>query len=133
VFAAGIAIGIGLSFGVSRLVSAQAAPQAPAIKRTILHTLNAPGSTTHEAIMGIAELEPGASSGRHRHLGVEIGYVLEGTAVFEHEGRPPAVLRPGDSFRNDGVHNVTNKSQAPVKVLAVYLVEKGKPLAEAVP
>jgi quercetin dioxygenase-like cupin family protein len=125
----GVAIGAVLAFGVDRLVSAQQG----GIRRTILHTFDAPGSATHEAIMGIAELEPGATSGRHRHLGIEMGYVLEGSAVFEHDGRPQAVLKAGDTFRNDGIHNVINKSQAPVKILAVYLVEKGKPLAESVP
>jgi hypothetical protein len=31
------------------------------------------------------------------------------------------------------VHNAKNTGAAPVKILAVYIVEKGKPLAEAAP
>ena len=117
-----------LGIGIDRLVLAQ----QTGIKRTILITTDEPGSKTHEAVMGIAEVDPGASSGRHRHPGIEIGYVLEGSARLEHDGRPPIALKPGDVFRNDGVHNVTSTGTSPAKILAVYLVEKGKALAEPV-
>ena len=117
-----------LGIGIDRLVLAQ----QTGIKRTILITTDEPGSKTHEAVMGIAEVDPGASSGRHRHPGIEIGYVLEGSARLEHDGRPPIALKPGDVFRNDGVHNVTGTGTSPAKILAVYLVEKGKALADPV-
>jgi quercetin dioxygenase-like cupin family protein len=125
VFALGFVI---LGIGIDRFVLAQ----QTGIKRTILLTTDEPGTNTHEAVMGVAEVAPGASSGRHRHPGIEIGYVLEGTVRVEHDGRPPIALKPGDVFRNDGVHNVTSTGASPAKILAVYLVEKGKPLAEAV-
>ena len=84
--------------------------------------------------MGIAEIAPGAMAGKHRHPGIEIGYVLEGSVTLEHEGEPPRVLKAGDSFNNGaGVHNAKNSGTTPVKILAVYLVEKGKPIAEPVP
>jgi quercetin dioxygenase-like cupin family protein len=114
--------------GIDRFVLAQ----QTGIKRTILLTTDEPGSNTHEAVMGVAEVAPGASSGRHRHPGIEIGYVLEGSVRVEHDGRAAIVLKPGDVFRNDGVHNVTSTGTLPAKILAVYLVEKGKPLVEAV-
>jgi quercetin dioxygenase-like cupin family protein len=116
-----------LGAGIDRFVLAQETP----IKRTILLTTDQPGSKTHEAVMAVAELSAGASSGRHRHPGIEIGYILEGSVRVEHEGRPAITLKAGDSFRNDGVHNVTSPG-APAKVLAIYLVEKGKPMVEAV-
>jgi hypothetical protein len=31
------------------------------------------------------------------------------------------------------VHNARNTGTVPVKILAIYLVEKGKPIAEPVP
>lgn len=119
---------VALGVAVDRLVLAQ----QTGITRKVLFTLDEPGSQTHEAIMAVADLPPGATSGRHRHAGVEIGYVLEGSARLEHDGRAAIVLKPGDAFKNDGVHNVTNTSGAPAKILAVYMVEKGKPLAEPV-
>jgi quercetin dioxygenase-like cupin family protein len=116
--------------GVDRLALAQ----QPGIKRTILLRTDDPGSPMYEAVMGIAEIAPGAMAGRHRHPGVEIGYVLEGSVTLEHEGQPAKALKAGDSFKNEpGVHNARNTGTTPVKILAVYLVEKGKPLAEAVP
>jgi quercetin dioxygenase-like cupin family protein len=107
--------------------------QQGALKRTILLRTDDPGCGAYEAVLGIAELPPGSSSGKHRHPGVEIGYVLEGSIVLEHEGRPTATLKTGDSVKNDGVHSATNSGSQTAKVLAVYIVEKGKPVAEPVP
>ena len=107
--------------------------QQSGIKRTILQRVDVPSSTTHEAVMGTAELAGGASAGRHRHPGVEIGLVLEGTVVFEHQGRPPVTKKAGEFFQNDvaAAHDAKNASTtAPARILAVYVVEKGKPLAE---
>ena len=125
-----LACGAAIGAGVDRIALAQQS----GIKRTILLRTDEPGSQTHEAVMGIAELAPGAAAGRHKHPGIEIGYVLEGSVTLEQDGKPPRVLKAGDSFNNGaGVHNATNTSNAPVKILAVYLVEKGKPVAEPVP
>jgi len=116
--------------GVDRLALAQ----QPGIKRTILQRTDDPANPKYEAVMGIAEIAPAAMSGRHRHPGIEIGYVLEGSVTLEHEGEPAKTLKAGDSFKNEpGVHNAKNTGTAPVKILAIYLVEKGKPLAEPVP
>ena len=122
--------GAAIGAGVDRIALAQ----QPGIKRTILLRTDEPGSQTHEAVMGVAEIAPGAMAGKHRHPGIEIGYVLEGSVTLEHEGEPARMLKAGDSFRNaPGVHNAKNTGTTPVKILAVYLVEKGKPLAEPVP
>ena len=122
--------GAALGAGVDRL----ALSQQPGIKRTILLRTDEPGAPTYEAVMGIAEIAPGAMAGKHRHPGIEIGYVIEGSVTLEHDGEPAKTLKPGDSFKNDpGIHNATNTGTTPVKILAVYLVEKGKPLAEPVP
>jgi quercetin dioxygenase-like cupin family protein len=125
-----LACGAAIGAGVDRIALAQ----QPGIKRTILLRTDEPGSQTHEAVMGVAEIAPGAMAGKHRHPGIEIGYVLEGSVTLEHEGEPARMLKAGDSFRNaPGVHNAKNTGTTPVKILAVYLVEKGKPLAEPVP
>ena len=122
--------GAALGAGVDRL----ALSQQPGIKRTILLRTDEPGAPTYEAVMGIAEIAPGAMAGKHRHPGIEIGYVIEGSVTLEHDGEPAKILKPGDSFKNDpGIHNARNTGTTPVKILAVYLVEKGKPLAEPVP
>lgn len=78
---------------------------------------------------------PGASSGKHRHPGIELAYVLQGAVELQHEGGAPVTLKAGDVAMNSlgGVHNATNRGTTPVKILTVYIVQKGKPLAEAVP
>jgi quercetin dioxygenase-like cupin family protein len=124
VLIAGMMIGIGFD---RALVA-----QQNGITRTELTRVDVPASATHEAVMAIAEIAPGASSGRHFHHGVEIGYVLSGSVVVEHPDGTAATFTGGQAFRNplSEVHDAKNPGAVPVKILAVYLVEKGKPLAE---
>lgn len=108
--------------------------QQDGVKRTILRRVTDPANPNYEIVMAISELGPGASSGRHRHPGVEVGYLIEGSLIIEHEGREPATVKAGDSLLNDNtaVHNARNPGTTPTRALAVYVVEKGKPLAEPV-
>ncbi len=124
---AGAMIGIGFDHAL--------VAQQTGITRTELTRVDVPASTTHEAVMAMAEIAPGASSGRHFHHGVEIGYVLSGSMVVEHPDGSTATFTQGQAFKNpiSAVHNAKNTGAAPVKILAVYIVEKGKPLAEAAP
>ena len=128
-----LALGLVLGAGSMELLHAQ--QQAGGIKRTMLQKgdlIDIPG---REVIMGTAEIPPGGSAGRHTHFGTEVGYVLEGTAVFEVEGYPPRELKPGDSYfvEPGKVHDAKVTSSGPAKVLAIYIVEKGKPLATPAP
>jgi quercetin dioxygenase-like cupin family protein len=88
----------------------------------------------HEAVTAVAEFQPGATVGRHTHPGEEVGYVLEGTIVLEQDGKPAVTLGPGKTFfiPPGTVHNATNRGTGPARVLANYIVEKGKPLATPV-
>jgi quercetin dioxygenase-like cupin family protein len=122
--------GIGIGVTVDRVAFAQQA----GIKRTILQRADEPGAANYEAVMAVAEIAPGAMSGKHRHPGIELAYILEGSVVIEREGQPPVSLKAGEALKNDAqVHNARNTGTVPVKILAVYLVEKGKPMAEPVP
>ena len=107
-----------------------AGAQQSGFKRTVLQQgdLSMAG---HEAVTALAEFQPGATVGRHTHPGEEVGYILEGTIVLEQDGKPAVTLGPGKTFFIPAgtVHNATNRSTAPARVLANYVVEKGKPLA----
>jgi quercetin dioxygenase-like cupin family protein len=130
-FLAVLTAGAIIGAGAERAVLAQ---QPNGIKRTILQRIDEPGATNYEAVMGVAEIAPGVSAGRHKHNGIELGYVLEGKVTLEHDGEPARHLKAGDSFINTaGAHNAKATGKKPVKILAIYLVEKGKPLAEPVP
>jgi quercetin dioxygenase-like cupin family protein len=112
------------------VLAAGAVAQQTGFKRTVLQQvdLSVPG---REAVTAVAELQPGVAAGRHTHPGEEVGYVLEGTVLVEQEGKPPATLKAGQTFliAAGAVHNATNTGQGPARVLATYIVEKGKPLA----
>jgi quercetin dioxygenase-like cupin family protein len=117
---------------VIREAAAQA-PAAPAIKRTVLQRTDVGGGM--EAVLGLAEIAPGGATGRHSHPGVETGYVLEGTATLVIDGEPPVAMSAGTSYliAAGKVHDARNTGTTPVKVLATYIVEKGKPLASPAP
>ena len=107
--------------------------QQAGFKRTVLQQskLSVPG---RESVTAVAEFQPGATVGRHTHPGEEIGYILEGMVVIEQEGQQPVALGPGKTFFIPAgtIHNATNKTSKPARVLANYIVESGKPLATPV-
>ena len=107
-----------------------AGAQQSGFKRTVLQQgdLSMPG---HESVTAVAEFQAGGTVGRHTHPGEEVGYILEGTIVLEQDGKPPVTLGPGKTFFIPAgtIHNATNRGTAPARVLANYIVEKGKPLA----
>ncbi len=133
VWIAAVALVIGIAAGWTGARVLEAQPTG--IKRTLLMKTELAGIDGREVYLGTAEIVPGASAGRHFHDGHEIGYVLEGTARFEVEGQPPVDLRPGDPYRVDAGkrHDARNTGSGPAKVLAIYLIEKGKPLAVPAP
>jgi quercetin dioxygenase-like cupin family protein len=110
------------------------AAQQPAFKRTVLQQSDM-SIAGHEVISAVADFEPRATPGRHTHFGEEIGYVLEGTFLIEQEGKAPVTLKAGGSFLIPAgtIHNATNTGAGAGKILATYVVEKGKPLATPAP
>ena len=128
-----LALAIGVATGWMAATVLEAQP--PGIKRTLLMKRELAGIDGREVYLGTAEIAPGASAGRHFHDGHEIGYVLEGTALFEVEGQAPLELKPGDHYHVDAGkrHDARNTGTGPAKVLAIYLIEKGKPLAVPAP
>jgi quercetin dioxygenase-like cupin family protein len=108
-------------------------PATP-FNRTVLQKVEVPGSTNMEAVTGLAEIMPNVNIGRHTHVGVETGYVIEGTLTLLVDGKPPIALKQGDSYQVpvNAIHDAKSGDTG-AKVLAVYIVEKGKPLASPAP
>lgn len=115
------------------LAAAVGFAQAQGFKRTEVQRgdLSAQG---REGVQAVAEILPGAQSGKHTHPGEEIAYVLEGTVVLEIDGMPPKTFKAGQGFivPNGKIHNARNTGSATAKVLGTYIVEKGKPVATPV-
>ncbi|MGM4896756.1 cupin domain-containing protein [Tardiphaga sp. 839_C3_N1_4] len=104
---------------------------AQGIKRTPLQKVEFPDG--YETVTAIAEIPVGGASGRHTHPGAETGYVLEGELELAIDGKPPLKLKAGDSYQipAGAVHDARASGDKPMKVLGVYVITKGKPLAEA--
>jgi len=119
----------------SAAIAQQPAPAQPpsGIKRTPLQKVDVPG-TNLDAITAIAEIAPNAAIGRHTHPGPETGYLIEGEMTLLIDGQPPRVLKAGESYQipSGAIHDAKSTEKG-VKVMAVYVVEKGKPLATPAP
>ena len=104
--------------------------QQPGFKRVELQRgdLSVAG---REVVVVRGEFEPGAMVGRHSHPGEESTYILEGTVQLEIDGKPPVISKAGDViFIPAGtIHSAKNIGTTQAKVLANYIVEKGKPLS----
>lgn len=120
-------IAIGAALAVGFPVHAADPPAAPAIKRTVLRTVEVPNSN-HEVVVVLIEAPANARSGRHTHPGTVVGYVLDGEYTMLIDGQPPKQLKAGDSTEvpAGAVHD-EGAGNAPAKVIAVFTVEKGKP------
>jgi len=110
------------------------APVQPApITRTILQRADVPG--THlELIYATVEIAAGFKAGRHSHPGVVMGQVVEGDFWLHVDGQPERILHAGESVTlpDRAMHN-EGAMDKPVKLNAVYVVEKGAPLVSPAP
>jgi quercetin dioxygenase-like cupin family protein len=107
--------------------SAQGIVRTPVLKADVA----APGS---EAVVMRVELAPGVKAGRHTHPGDEISYVLEGEGELLIDGEAPRKVKAGEAFVIPAgkVHDAHNAGTSTMRLVGVYVVEKGKPLATPV-
>ena len=108
--------------------------QNPGVQRTVVQRgdVSVPG---REAVIAHVVIAPGASVGRHTHPGEEISYVSEGEGELLIDGQPARKIKTGDGMivPAGAIHDARNTGSKPMTIVAVYLVEKGKPLATPVP
>lgn len=122
---------LALAVPIALVTSALHTPptQQPGTRRTELqrHDLGVSG---REVVQVRVELDPDAAFGKHWHPGEEIVYVLEGSLLYEVEGRRPIRLHAGEVLFVPArtVHAAKNVGRAVGAELATYVVEKGKPL-----
>jgi len=107
--------------------------QTATIKRTPLQKFDVPG-TNYETVIGLAEIVPDVTIGRHTHPGPESGFMLEGELVLMVAGQPDKTVKAGESYQvpAGAVHDAKTGPKG-AKVIATYVVEKGKPLATPAP
>jgi quercetin dioxygenase-like cupin family protein len=106
--------------------------QQTGIKRTPLQKLDFPAG--YNTVTAIAEVPAGGAAGRHTHPGAETGYVLEGELELLIDGQPPMKIKAGESYQiPEGAIHDAKAGDKPFKVLGVYVVKAGEPLAKPAP
>ena len=108
--------------------------QNTAITRTIVTRADV-SVPNREAVIARVEIAPGGVAGWHTHPGDEVSYITEGEATLLIAGQPPRKVAAGEGFVIPAgvVHNAKNETTSPFKLVGVYVVEKGKPLASPAP
>ena len=107
--------------------------QQPGFTRVPLQDQELTAAGRH-VVQARAEFSPGGEVGKHTHPGEEVSYVLEGTLQLEVTGQPTRTLKAGEAFFIPAgvVHAAKNVDTGTTKVLATYIVEKGKPVTTPV-
>ena len=78
----------------------------------------------------------GTTIGYHTHPGDESGYVIKGVLILHTRGQPDRILKAGDSFFNvrGAVHSLsTVPGEEGGTAVSTWIVDKGQPLATAIP
>jgi quercetin dioxygenase-like cupin family protein len=123
---------MGLAASLFAARSASAAPSSKVVAQRDAPPINLDG---WQMTASEVSYPPGESSGRHRHPGFVIGYVLEGQYRFAVNDQPPVVLNAGQMFFESvdapgQIHAVSgNASTTQVtKILAIVFTKKGDPV-----
>lgn len=118
----------GAVLGLAALLAAASATAQ--IRRTEVSRADVSASN-HEAVVMKVELDAGKNAGRHTHPGDEISYLLEGDGELLIDGETARHVRAGEAIviKAGTVHDVRNSGTTPIRLIGVYVVEKGKPLA----
>lgn len=115
-------------------VSAQGAPAATGgIRRKVLSQIDGP-TPGYVTIIADVEIDAGVVPARHKHPGIETGYVIEGSIELPIEGRPNLMLKAGDAFQvpPETAHAGGPASSSKVRIISTFVVQKDKPLATPV-
>ena len=100
------------------------------ITRTIMEKFDVPDAPM-KPWSWLSKMAPHVNSGLHTHPGFDAAYLLEGSLTVLERGQPDKPIRPGELLaRSSGFGARSNDAgDQTTKVLAIYVVEKGKPLA----
>ena len=113
--------------GIAVVVGGAIVAQTSALTRTMVikADVSVPG---REAVVARVEIAPAGVAGWHTHPGDEISYIMDGEATLMMAGQPPRKVAAGEGFVIPAgvVHNARNDGATAVKLVGVYVVEKGK-------
>jgi quercetin dioxygenase-like cupin family protein len=123
-----VPLAIGVLVGAGGMQALHA--QAPAVTRNVLTKADLTGVEGKEVLVTLLEAAPGAEFPAHTHPGDEFLYVIDGSIEgFVEQTRNP--VQTGQTFHvmREKVHGGKVTGNTPAKLLAIHIVDKGKPLA----
>lgn len=129
---AGFVLLFGVAVGALGMQTLSAQSQ---IQRHELRHEDLSGTPNTEVYMAVIDAPPGSAFAPHIHHGDEFSYVMDGAIELDIAGQGAKTVKAGDSIHvpRETVHSGKVVSATPAKILAVHIVDKGKPLAEPAP
>jgi quercetin dioxygenase-like cupin family protein len=127
----GIAIPLVIAVGIAVIATGSLNAQQPSLKRTEVLREDMARMNGKEAHMWLAEISPGAATGKHSHPTPRFVYVIEGSVAVEMDGKPTQIFKTGEGFQEmPGVaHNFRNASTTEAaKALGFQIAERDQPL-----
>jgi quercetin dioxygenase-like cupin family protein len=109
------------------------AQQATVERKVLLQQdVSIPG---YQNVLVAVTIPAGGREGRHTHPGTAIVHVVEGALTLDHDGRATTTYKAGETLYVDAgkVHEGMNRGTTPVRAIASFVVEKGKPLTTPTP
>jgi quercetin dioxygenase-like cupin family protein len=125
-----------ITFGCAGLSLAREPVEATKVESQDLYVKDFAGDPTKEVRTQLYTFPPHSSVPWHIHPDAhEMFYIIEGTFTFERAGQPPKVIRAGeaDYLEPNVVHRGLNNGDVPVKLFAVRIKPKDKPVMTEVP
>lgn len=118
------------SLAVLALSASTAYAQTVGLTRSIVTRADV-AQAGREAVVAKVEIAPGVVVAWHTHPGDEISYIQEGETELMVAGQPSRIVKAGEGFVIPAgtVHGAKNIGSSSVKLVGVYVIEKGQPLA----
>lgn len=88
------------------------------------------GDDSKQVLVGRAQFEPGATTGRHTHPGDEYATIVRGELTLHVEGRDDRKVVAGEAYHSPKgvVHETVNTGYEPAEVISTFVVDKNQPL-----
>jgi quercetin dioxygenase-like cupin family protein len=125
-----------LALSGAGLLLAREPLEAPKVESHDLYVKDFAGDPTKEVRAQLYTFPPHSSVPWHIHPDAhEMAYIIEGTLTFERAGQPPKDIEAGQAeyLEPNVVHRGLNNGDVPVKLFAVRIKPKDKPVTTEVP
>ncbi len=121
------ALAVGIAIGAAATVAIGQSQ----IQRTMLGQIAVTGNEAH---LGRADFPTGGVIGRHTHPGEELAYVSQGAVVLSVDGQTDRLVVTGESYMVPrGVVHAARAAGGQANLIAVWVIDKGQPLAMPAP